>query len=268
MSRQSAFVIRPIYCRYLNFTLCCLVATLLAMTATTAAIAKNKPKKLLVVTVTKGFRHTSIPTAEKVLAQLGERSGAYTVDYARTDEELAAKMSMEALKNYDGVVFASTTGDLPLPDRDGFLNWIKAGHAFIGIHAAADTFHNYPPYIEMLDGEFKAHGPQIKVQTQNRDAKHLAMKDWGATRDVYDEIYTYKNFDPAKVHLLMALDKNPNKSVPEFDQAGLYPLAWTRAYGKGRIFYTALGHREDVLEADYYQKHLLGGILWAIGQGK
>src|ERR1051325_7903840 len=79
------------------------------------------PKKLLVVTVTKGFRHSSIPTAEKILAEIGERSGVYTVDYVRTDEDMAQKMTLAALKNYDGVVFANTTGgkgqqggDLPL----------------------------------------------------------------------------------------------------------------------------------------------------------
>src|SRR6059036_83284 len=87
------------------------------------------PKKVLVVTVTKGFRHSSIPTAEKVLAELANKSGAFTVEYARVepkdpefkrddgkpDEEkvdaairkvLAEKMSSEALKNYDGVMFA------------------------------------------------------------------------------------------------------------------------------------------------------------------
>src|SRR6266478_4332227 len=75
------------------------------------------PKTLLVVTVTKGFRHSSIPTAEKVLGELAQKSGAFTVDYVRTDEEMAQKMTAEGLKNYDGVVFANTTGDLPLLDK-------------------------------------------------------------------------------------------------------------------------------------------------------
>src|SRR5438105_9193587 len=92
------------------------------------------PKKVLVVTVTKGFRHSSIPTAEKVLGELAQKSGAFTVDYVRTDEEMAQKMTVAALKKYDGVIFANTTGgkgqkggDLPLPDKQGFLDWIKSG---------------------------------------------------------------------------------------------------------------------------------------------
>ena len=118
------------------------------------------PKKLLVVTVTKGFRHSSIPTAEKVLGELAEKSGAYTVDYVRNDEDMAQKMTTAALKNYDGVIFANTTGELPLPDKDAFIEWIKSGKAFIGMHSASDTFHPYPPYIEMLGGEFETHHAQ------------------------------------------------------------------------------------------------------------
>src|SRR6185503_14702663 len=108
----------------------------LCLTETSSAA----PKKVLVVTVTKGFRHSSIPTAEKILGELGQSSGAFTVDYARTDEDIAQKMTKAALKGYDGVIFANTTGDLPLPDKEAFLDWIKSGKAFIGVHSAADTF--------------------------------------------------------------------------------------------------------------------------------
>src|ERR1041385_1013627 len=76
--------------------------------------AEAAPKKLLVVTVTKGFRHSSIPTAEKVLAELGQKSGVFTVDYVRNDQEMADKMTASGLRQYDGVIFANTTGDLPL----------------------------------------------------------------------------------------------------------------------------------------------------------
>ncbi|PYJ92607.1 MAG: Crp/Fnr family transcriptional regulator, partial [Verrucomicrobia bacterium] len=82
--------------------------------------------------MTKGFRHSSIPTAEKVLGELGQKSGAFTVDYVRTDQEMAEKMTSTALKQYDGFIFANTTGILPLPDKEAFLNAIKSGKAFIG----------------------------------------------------------------------------------------------------------------------------------------
>lgn len=218
------------------------------------------PKKLLVVTVTKGFRHDSIPTAERLLQSLADLSKAFTVDYARTDEELRTKMSVKALAAYDGVVFASTTGELPLPDRQGFVDWVAAGHAFVGIHSATDTYHDWPPFVQMIGGEFETHGPQVKVALLVQDPHHPATRGMTSPLEVFDEIYQYKSFERERVQTLLALDQHPNEGTP-----GFYPLAWTRLHGKGRVFYTGLGHREDVLEAEWFRKHLLGGTLWALG---
>ncbi|MBU6410208.1 MAG: ThuA domain-containing protein [Verrucomicrobiota bacterium] len=276
-----------------------LLAAALAATSLHAA-----PKRVLVVTTTTGFRHISIPTLEKVLAQLGRDSGEFTVDFVEqppgkpaslkkdaTDAQKAAfqgaedkweealktalqKLSPESLQNYDGVIFASTTGDLPIPDRQGFLDWIKAGHAFIGIHAASDTFHGWPGYIEMLGGEFKTHGPQVGVSCINDDPAHPATahvpKVWKIRQE---EIYQFKNFNPAKVHELLSLDQNPYDHAPAH-----WPVSWCRTYGAGRVFYTSLGHREDIIDGDpnlkdrrnppetskVYQAHILGGIEWAL----
>ena len=222
--------------------------------------AAAKAKRVLVVTVTKGFRHTSIPVAEKVIGELGASSGKFDVDYARTDEELRAKTTPAALAKYDAVVFAQTTGDLPLADRDAFVAWVEAGHGFVGIHSASDTFHDYAPYVAMLGGEFDSHGEQATVDVKVEDRKNPATRDLPASFDVHDEIYLIKSFDRSKVHMLLALDKHPNTKA-----AGYYPLAWTRDVGKGRVVYTALGHREDVLESDWYKKHLLGAIEYALG---
>ena len=243
-----------------------------------------KLKRLLVVTTTTGFRHSSIPTAEKVLGQLAEQSHAFTVDYLRQPEgpqsDEAMKKALEALSpqalaKYDGVVFASTTGDLPIPDKPGFLAWIKSGKAFIGIHSASDTFHGWPGYIDMLGGEFDHHGPQVAVDCLNVDPRDRATKHLGADWKIdQEEIYQFKNYDPKRVHELLVLDKSPSDGTP-----GHYPIAWHRSYGKGRVFYTALGHREDIWDADplladrknsvetsrAFQAHLLGGILWALG---
>src|SRR6266568_5387065 len=103
-----------------NKTLPRLIELLLAPVLCLFVIASAQaatPRKLLVVSVTKGFRHSSIPTAEKILGELGHKSGAFTVDYVRDDQQMAEKMTAESLKKYDGVIFANTTGDLPLPDK-------------------------------------------------------------------------------------------------------------------------------------------------------
>lgn len=301
--------------------------SLLLAVVMTATLLQAAPKKLLVVTTTTGFRHSSIPTLEKVLAQLAqqsqqgfttakvrlslaksmivsERARGFQIDLLQqppgkpaalkkdaTDQEKAAfnaaetkwegtlkaalqKLSPENLKNYDGVVFASTTGDLPVPDPQGLLDWIKAGHAFIGIHAASDTFHGWPGYIDMLGGEFAHHGPQVSVACLNQDPSNPATAPLPKTWTIQqEEIYQFKNYDAAKVHDLLIMDKHPETGAP-----GHYAVSWCKDYGKGRVFYTSLGHREDIIDADpelkdrknsveiskAYQAHLLGGIKWAL----
>jgi uncharacterized protein len=279
---------------------------LFTVAALLATSLQAEPKKLLVVTTTSGFRHSSIPTLERMLAQLGKDSGVFTVELVQqppgkpanpaknaTAEEKAAfksaeekweitlkaalqKLSPQNLKNYDGLVFASTTGDLPVPNPQGLLDWLKAGHAFIGIHAASDTFHHWPGYIEMLGGEFERHGPQLSVDCLIQDSLHPATaplpKVWTLSQE---EVYQFKNYDSAKVHDLLSLDKKPQAPCPP----GHFPVSWCKNYGAGKVFYTSLGHREDIIDADpnlkdrknapeiskAYQQHVLGGIEWALG---
>jgi type 1 glutamine amidotransferase len=239
-----------------------LALTVLALLPGTVRAAP--PKRVLVVTVTKGFRHAdSIPVAEGVIQALGVASGRFTVDFVRTDDDMAKLMTAEALKSVDGIVFANTTGDLPLPDREAFLEFVRRGGALIGMHAAADTFHGWPAYISLLGGEFKTHGPQVSVHCLVTDPKHAATQRLGAAFDVFDEIYQFQSYDRKTFHELLVLAQHPNDKTP-----GYYPIAWCKQVGKGRVFYTALGHRPDVWQAPWYQEHVLGGILWALGKAR
>jgi type 1 glutamine amidotransferase len=289
--------------------------------------AATAPKKVLVVTVTTGFRHSSIPVAEKILEQLARESGKFTVEFVRqpdgqpraptrprpgskgendpehqaalkkfAEEERSyhatwtpkveaalSKLSAANLKNYDAVIFASTTGDdFPMPDKQAFVDWVASGKAFIGVHAATDTLKTFAPYVAMIGGAFRTHGPQVTVECINEDSAHAACKHLPSRWTVYDEIYQLKDFDRKKVHALISLqelmltqkDKDAKKATP-----GHYPIAWSSLHGKGRVFYTSLGHREDMWDPQYdkggrmnspevakqFQQHVLGGILWALG---
>jgi len=284
------------------------LVALIGLVTSCQTMTHSKPKKLLVVSVTTGFRHTSIPTLEKMLTELGMESGEFTVDFVQqppepsrpgrgaTDEQRSTfsdaqskfrialtnelqKLAPTNLQHYDGVVFASTTGELPIPDPQGLLDWIKAGHAFIGIHAASDTFHRWPGYIEMLGAEFDHHGAQLSIDCLNQDPQHPATAGlpnvWPLTQE---EVYQFKNYDPAKVHDLLILDKRPQ--TPR--TPGHYPVSWCKDYSNGRVFYTSIGHREDIIDPDpnmpnrvnsvdiskAYRAHVLGGIEWALGLKK
>ncbi len=246
-----------------------LIAILIASVFASFVSVQAAPKKLLVVTVTTGYRHASIPTAEKVLAEMAKSSGAFTVDFVRQAEgsdiarEVKEKMTLENLKNYDGVIFANTTGELPIPDKEGFMSWLKSGKAFIGMHSATDTFHEFRPYIEMIGGEFSHHPAITGVECLNVDPEHPACKELPKTWSVTDEIYMFKSYDPKKVHLLLKLEKDPGSKQP-----GEFPISWGSEYGSGKVFYTELGHRDEVWQDPVYQKHVMGGIRWTLGLEK
>ena len=170
-----------------------LAATVLALTAcaTSPSGTLAAPPRLLVVSVTKGFRHDSIPTAEKLVERLAATSGAFTVDYARTDEELVAKLGPRGRDAYAGVYFAQTSGDLPIPDPQGFLDWIAAGHAFVGTHSASDTFPGFAPYLDMLGGRTN-HWGRISLRVGPRDFKARSHDGLGDDWPIgYEDIKPY-----------------------------------------------------------------------------
>jgi len=266
-----------------------------------ASSAAAAPKKGLVISTTVGFRHSSIPIGNAVLKGIAERTGAFTVEvidvdpndpqckgpdgkpdkakFAEATKAALAKLTADGLKQYDLIIFNSTTGQLPFPDKNALLEWVKNGGAFVGVHAATDTFHSEgdktSPYIEMIGGEFKTHGPQVQVDVINQDLAHAACQHYPAQFTIFDEIYEFKNFERPKVHGLLGMDKHPQNKSP-----GDYPVSWCKPYGQGRVFYTSLGHREDVWDPEWkdkdgkrkdspevakdYQKHLQGGILWTL----
>lgn len=307
-----------------------LLAAALAISSTHA-----EPKKLLVVTVTTGFRHSSIETAEKVLAELGAKSGAFTVDFVhqpegqpknpgrppvRNDKEseaafktsqdayitalarfsedtktwndqvkahMVGKMALDKIKHYDGFVFANTTGDLLLPDRDGFIQLIEGGKAFIAMHSGSDTYHPFRSYLDMLGGEFETHKSQVEIQPILHSPAHIITKSVPQGWKVFDEIYIIKSFDKAKVHGLLGLDSHPNLPQMSAEEKAkvtaekrYYPVSWCKEFGAGRVYYNSLGHREDVWDptwkagtnerknspeiAKTYQEMILAGIKWAL----
>ena len=291
--------------RLMGAALSLLACTAFALTqsAPKAAPHLGKSKKtLLVVTVTKGFRHSdSIPIAEQTIEELGKTGKEWETDFVRTDDDMKTKMTASALKKYDAIVFANTTGDLPLPDPQAFLDYIKAGHGFAAMHSGSDTLHKWPgsssavsEYIEMLGGEFLTHHSQCAVMAKIEDPTHPALKPLatlskekltatedlkekevrastatdGKTWKVFDEIYLLKNNDRKNLHVLLSLDAYPNDGSSEANHPGEHLLSWVKSYGKGRVFYTELGHRPEVWRDPLYRNHIKGGLEFVLGLSK
>lgn len=228
------------------------------------ACAQNAPrKKVLVVTHAAGFKHSSRETGAAFVRFLGTVTKQWdVVGEADTKETLQAWMTPEKLQGVDLVFFSNTTGDLGLTSdqKKAFYDWISNGGAYAGIHSAGDTYHGDADYLNLVRGEFLTHGPQVKVEVRNQDPKHPATKDLPESFEIFDEIYEYKNWERGRVHVLLSMPRHPQSKAP-----GDFPVAWTNRVGKGRMFYTSLGHREDVFLNPLYSKHVIGGMRWALG---
>ena len=189
-------------------------------------------------------------------------------------KSLAEKFAASDLKKYDGVIFLNTQGDLPLPDPAAFAEWVKGGKAFVGISTAADTLHGCQPYLEMLGGEYEGHAWDEPVKLRIEDRKHLASAVFPTRFEYTDKILQFKNWKRDGVHTIIAVDpsnvEREKKDGKGFFERGTredkdYAVAWTRDFGKGRVFYTALGTATETWNDAKFQQHLYGGIKWALG---
>jgi len=214
----------------------------------------------MVVTHTEGFRHDSIPAAETTIQQLGRESGLFDVTFCRTAGDVRQMLAPAGLNGIDAVVFASTTGNIGIPDLNAFLAWIGAGHGFVGIHAASDTYHDAPAYLEMLGDEFDTHGQQSEIEALVETPSHPAVSHLGSRYRVFDEIYRFKTNNRQRVTPLLTLDRYPPDGLENAGQPGDLPLAWAKSHGTGRVFYTALGHRIELWSDARFRQHILGGI--------
>jgi len=239
--------------------------------APAARAADAKPARVLMVTQSAGFKHGSVSRkenqlapAERALTELGISSNLFRVDCT---QDCAKDFTKENLQNYD-IVFFYTTGTLPIAqaDLDYFFNdWLKQkGHGFMGAHSAADTFHNYQPYWDMIGGTFNGHpwGSGETVTITVHDRQHPASRPWGEEVTLKDEIYQFKNWQPEKVRVLMSLNMAKTKLKKPYH----VPILWVKEYGDGKVMHMSLGHREDVWTNETYMASLLGGMKWMLGQ--
>lgn len=254
----------------------------------------ESPRRILFFTKSSGFEHPVIsykngqPSyAEKVLQDLGTKH-----HWEFTLSKDGSVFTPEGLKRFDAVFFY-TTGDLATPGTDqqppmpsdgkkALLDFVASGKGFIGTHSASDTFHTAneskkgpdryanhgdgaDPYVRLLGGEFIIHGKQQKSKMRCVDPKFPGVEAIGAGFDLNEEWYSLKDFS-GDLHVILLQDTEGMEG-PMY-QRPAYPATWARLHGKGRVFYTSMGHREDVWTNPTFQNVLTGGIRWALGEAE
>jgi type 1 glutamine amidotransferase len=208
------------------------------------------------------FMVTTPCLVEKTLIELGAKNGLEVVCSQDSRQEITA----ENLAKFDAVFFY-TTGELPLSEtqKADLLAFVRSGKGFAGSHCATDTFYRWAEYGNLIGAYFDGHPWTQKITAIVEDTKHPATKHLGASFVIDDEIYQFRGpYDRSKLHVLMRLDmKSVSKGGKRKDNDNA--LAWVKEYGKGRVFYTALGHRDQVWKDERFQKHMVGGLRYVMG---
>jgi uncharacterized protein len=225
--------------------------------------AHAQQQRLLYLTHSAGYRHESLPLSRTVVGRIGRNSGLFDV----TATEDVSQLSAENLAHYAAVMFY-TTGELPMSaaQKAALLAFVRAGRGFVGVHSATDTFYEWADYGALIGGYFDGHPWHQGVRIDVADPSDALVTFLGRSFEIKDEIYQIRDFDEQGSRVLLRLDA---KSV-DLGREGVHqrsygwPLAWTRSYGQGRVFYTALGHEEAVWRDERYQRLLLNAIRWSM----
>jgi len=205
------------------------------------------------LTATAGFRHDSITTAREVMASLSAANGL-TV----TATEDLSTISVSSLSNFDVVMFANTSGELPFStdQRNALLAFVNGGKGFVGTHSATDTLREWPEYGRLVGSYVIDHPWTQQARVLVEDASHPAT----FIRDTFaleEEFYVFGDNPRARVQVLLRLDSS------SVGATGDYPLAWVQSSGSGRSYYNALGHFPNTWRDVRYQQQLIAGIRWA-----
>ena len=219
-------------------------------------LVAQSQKSVLIFSKTTGFRHKSIPKGVETVSRLLDSVGIKSVH-----SEDVNLFQADSLRQFDAVIFLSTTGDLfDAVQKEAFQKFIQSGKGYLGIHAASDTEYNWPWYGGLVGGYFSSHpkvqDAEIQVLNQEHPSTQHLPKVWFHR----DEWYDFKDVKRG-LNILMNLDE---QSYEGGKMGKFHPIAWFQEYDGGRSFYTGLGHTEESFDSELFQKHILGGVFYVL----
>jgi len=245
-----------------------------------ASTKPKKERKVLVFWLCEGFIHTSIPFGNYAMEQIAAKTDAFKADLSYEYDVF----TKENLAQYDAIIFNNTTHLKPNKEQqDAILDFVNGGKGIVGLHAAADNFGGWDEGVAMIGGIFNGHpwtsGGTWAFKLDDPDhVLNAAFKEKGFWHK--DEIYWYKpeSFQGReKLRVLLSLDmskaanakpleneKNKEKVQGEVKDVDV-PVSWVREIGKGRLFFTNLGHNDMTFANTAVLQHMLDGIQYAMG---
>jgi len=241
------------------------------------AATDTKPRKLLYFTRSVEYEHAvigpgkdGISFSERVLRELGTKAG-FEIDATKD-----GRVFDQDLDRYDGIIcflcgnmFQPSIRKTPPMSESGLrhlIDAVQAGMPFVGLHSACywgkTATRSNSPYLAMVGGQFVRHGVQQEATMRVVSPSFPGASKLGRSFRKREEWYAMKDF-ARDMHVVLVQETEGMKGA--IYQRPSFPATWARRQGKGRVFYTSMGHREDVWTSKPFQQILLGGIAWGLG---
>jgi type 1 glutamine amidotransferase len=225
-------------------------------------------------------QHDSVSHALSLIERLGYESGLYDT-YIRTDSNIIAKQPTmtdgkpasggPSLANVDAIFFLGHR-DVPLnaQQKADLLSFVRDdGKGFVAAHTATTAFADWPEFGELIGARYDGHPwNTVYGSVINEDPSFPATKHFPPVLAFTDEFYQAQEYSRDKIRVLLRLDVAKLPPNPELHRTdGDFPLAWAKMYGKGRVFYSSLGHASSTWDnPDVYHMYF-EALKWSLGLG-
>jgi len=223
-------------------------------------------------------QHDSVSHALPVIERLGYESGAYDT-FIRTDSSVISKHPTmtdgrpasggPSLANVDAIFFLGHRDvQLDAQQKADLLAFVKdEGKGFVAAHTATTAFESWPEFGELIGARYDGHPWNTAYGTViNDDPSFPATKHLPAAFAFTDEFYQPKEYSREAIRVLLRLDLSkmpPNAELHRTD--GDFPLAWAKMYGKGRVFYSSLGHAAATWDNPDVYRMYFEALKWSLG---
>ncbi len=269
------------------------MAKMRAAMPTEPRVLPEKPRKLLVFSRSWGYKHSAIPYGAKAFEIMAQKTGAFEV--VVTDD--LTPFEPQNLKEFDAVVFNNTNNEIFLPEeldkltqaqqekarrrderlKNSFVEYLRNGGGLAIVHAGVASFRQWPEFGEIAGARFDNHpwgaGSTVVLRVEEPDHPlTAAFKE--PCFIVTDEIYQVTApYSRDHLRVLLTVDPVRSRITPEQRKAIHredldFAMTWVKSYGKGRVFYCALGHQHELFWNPVVLQHYLDGIHFVLGDLK
>ncbi|KPK42154.1 MAG: hypothetical protein AMK72_14580 [Planctomycetes bacterium SM23_25] len=222
----------------------------LAVVVVSAAVvsAEEAPAAKIRIFMLQGGGHdwkNHLPMLGEILTKTG--------DFEVTISDDMDQLKADNIRKYHVVLFYGSGLNFSDPAQEqGLCEFVRGGGAFAGIHSATDSFKKSDAYWELVGGRFSGHGGgkfTVRIEDKNHPITK-GLQDF----EIQDETYRHNYHPKAQRHDLIRIDRGQEQQS----------MAWVRDYGKGRVFYTSLGHGREAWANPHFQRLAVRGIYWAV----